>query len=108
MLTRVFKNIHQWENAIELAPKAISKFLRQAGKDNFEVNLEHRNLEKSVNRMVQGLITASLFLGSAILWSFNVPPSYNGYSIIGVAGVIISAVLSFNLMRSINKKERNQ
>lgn len=107
LLTRIFKNIHQWENVIELAPKAISKFLHQAGKDNFEVNLEHRNLEKSVNRVVLGMLSSAIFLGSSMLWSFQVPPLINGYSFVGIAGILVSIYLGYKLIKDINKKQGN-
>lgn len=102
VISRSFKNIQQWQRAIDKIPKALDKILHKAGSDNFEINLEHRNLEKSVNRVVKGLITASLFLGSSLLWAFKVPPEIDGYSIFGIAGVAISSYLAFRLIREMD------
>ena len=44
----------------------------QAGK--FDVHLDHRGLEPSVNRLVLGMLTSALFLGSALILSTEVPP----------------------------------
>jgi ubiquinone biosynthesis protein len=101
------KNIREWEDVLDLTPKAFSKLLRQMGGDNFEVNLEHRNLEKSVNRVVMGLLSSSVFLGSALLWSFQVPPLINGYSFVGIAGILVSAFLGYRLVKDINKTNKH-
>ena len=84
----------------------MNKFLHRAGSDNFEINLDHGNLDKSVNRVVMGLITSALFLGSSLLWSFKVPPVFNGYSVFGIIGVLISSILTYNLIRDIRKNDK--
>ncbi|MDW5290901.1 ABC1 kinase family protein [Formosa sp. PL04] len=99
------KNAHQWQHIAKILPKSIDKILRKAGNGNFDIRMEHKNLEKSVNRLVMGLITSALFLGSSILWSFRVPPVINGYSIFGILGIVIATFLSFNLIRQIHKSD---
>ena len=101
LIQRLFKNIHQWQHIMELTPKVLEKLLRTVGKDNFEINLEHRNLERSVNRLVMGLITASMFLGSSFLWALKVPPVFNGYSLFGIIGVAVSIYLGWRLIKDI-------
>ncbi|MDO6761404.1 AarF/UbiB family protein [Tamlana sp. 2_MG-2023] len=103
IFSRSFSNFQQWQRAIDKVPKALDKLLQNASSDNFEINLEHRNLEKSVNRVVKGVITASLFLGSSLLCAFKVPPVFDGYSIFGIAGIIISTYLTFQLFRDMDK-----
>lgn len=105
LMSRAFKNIREWENVIDLTPKALHKLLRQMGGDDFKVNMEHRNLERSVNRMVMGLITAAIFLGSSILSSFQVPPMIEGYSVPGFVGLGVSIILAFRLIKKIIKSE---
>lgn len=102
IIKKALKNIHQWEHIAEMLPKTLSKILKKSGSDNFEINLEHRNLEKSVNRIVMGLITSAIFLGSSLLWAFEVPPVFNGYSVFGILGVIISSYLMYKLIKDIN------
>lgn len=103
LVKRAMRNIHHWERIVDLVPKALEKLFRKAGNDNFEVNLEHRNLEESVNRIVLGLLTASLFLGSSLLWALKVPPIINNYSFPGIAGIVSSIYLGVSLIRSINR-----
>jgi len=63
--------------------------------------LEHRRLDKVINRLVLGVITASLFIGSSLLWSRNVPPMIGGYSVPGGLGTAAAVYLSFRLLRAI-------
>ncbi len=106
IVKELVKNAHQWQHIAELLPKALDKLLRKAGSGNFNISMEHRNLEKSVNRLVMGLITSALFLGSSILWSFKVPPVLNGYSVLGILGILIATVLSYKLIKQINKSDK--
>ena len=84
-----------------MTPKVIGKFLRQGGKDDFKIGLEHQNLEKSVNRLVIGIIAASIFMGSSLLWAFKVPPQIEGYSIAGIIGVLVSSIMIYRLLKRI-------
>ncbi len=106
LVKRAMKNVNHWERIIDLVPKALEKFFRKAGSDNFEVNLEHRNLEESVNRIVLGLLSASLFLGSSLLWALKVPPIINGYSLPGIAGIVSALYLGVSLIRSIKRSNK--
>ncbi|MFD1292354.1 ABC1 kinase family protein [Lutibacter holmesii] len=103
---KMIKNVHQWEHIAESFPNALDKLIRKANTDNFNISLDHKNLEKSINRIVMGLITSAIFLGSAMLWSFKVPPVFNGYSIFGIIGVVIASILSYRLIKQINKSEK--
>lgn len=106
LVKKLVKNTHQWEQVAESFPKALNRLIRKANNEDFNISLEHKNLEKSVNRAVLGLLVSALFLGSAMLWSFKVPPVFNGYSVFGILGVVISSVLSYRLIKSINKSEK--
>lgn len=106
IVKELIKKAHQWQHIAELLPKVLDNLLRKAETGDFNIGLEHRNLEKSVNRLVMGLIISALFLGSSILWAFKVPPVINGYSILGIAGVIIATVLSYKLIKQINKSDK--
>ena len=106
IVKKMIKNAHQWNQIIESFPSLLDKLLKKANTDNFNISLEHKNLEKSINRIVMGLITSAVFLGSAMLWSFKVPPVINGYSIFGIIGVVIASVLSYRLIKEINKSEK--
>jgi ubiquinone biosynthesis protein len=56
-----------------------------------------------VNRLVLGILTASLFLGSSLLWSMKAPPLLGGVSVFGAAGYLLALYLGWRLFRAIRK-----
>jgi ubiquinone biosynthesis protein len=72
-------------------------------KGSFDVHLNHRRLESTVNRLVLGILTAALFMGSTSLWSQHVPPLAWGVSVPGVAGSLLAMWLGATLLRAIKK-----
>jgi len=83
----------------------------QAGK--FDIHLDHRRLGPSVNRLVVGMLTSSLYVGSALMLSYHVPPLLfpdNEYfagmhkiSILGMLGCLASLLIGLRLMWAILK-----
>ncbi|HVV70266.1 MAG TPA: AarF/ABC1/UbiB kinase family protein, partial [Verrucomicrobiae bacterium] len=65
--------------------------------------VDHRHLDPIVNRLVLGILTASLFLGSSLLWSMKAPPMVHDVSIFGAAGYLLSIYLGWRLFRAIRK-----
>jgi ubiquinone biosynthesis protein len=90
-----------WRHFGEILPGKISDVLEQIQTGKFDVHLEHRRLEPSVNKLVMGMITSALFLGSAVLWSNKVPPIIYGHSAVGVLGCAISLALGWRLLGKI-------
>jgi ubiquinone biosynthesis protein len=73
------------------------------------VHLEHRGLEPSVNRLVYGMLSSALFLGSTLLLAHKVPPLLSlppivdQFSLLGALGCGVSIALGLRLLRAINK-----
>ncbi len=97
---RVF---HDLERLAEIFPRRMLELLDQARAGNFDVHLDHRGLEPSVNRLVLGMLASALFLGSALLLSREVPPLIAGVSLFGGGGCLLSLALGIRLLRAINK-----
>jgi len=93
----------EWEYLAEVFPRGATDLLQQIQAGKFSVHLEHQRLEPSVNRLVWGMITSALFLGSSLLWSHEVPPLLGGVSVFGVTGCVLSLLLSLRLLRAIRK-----
>jgi ubiquinone biosynthesis protein len=96
------------EHVIELLPRGISEIFEQVQSGKFDVHLDHRGLEPSVNRLVLGMLASALFLGSSLLLSRDVPPVINLWfmpklSALGLAGCMVSLGLGWRLLRAINK-----
>lgn len=97
--------LREWQFVGEKLPRLVGDLFQQVQTGKFEIHLEHRRLEPAVNRLVMGMIASALFLGSAILWSFKVPPIFGGYSVIGVLGCLLSALLGLRLIWKIWRNE---
>jgi len=91
----------EWRHIGEALPRGLDEVFKRIQSGTFDIHLEHRRLEPAVNRLVMGMITSSLFLGSAVLWSNRVPPVVGGVSVVGVLGCALSAVLGMRLLRKI-------
>jgi hypothetical protein len=94
------------ENVAELdiLPGDLADILSQVKRGSFDVHLEHRRLEATVNRLVVGIISAAAFVGSATLWSREVPPVVAGYSVPGVLGCAAAVFfLAWRVIRAIHK-----
>ncbi len=93
---------HELEQLAEIVPRRLRDILQQVQSGRFDVHLDHRGLEPSVNRLVLGLLTSALFLGSALMVSRDVWPLH-GVSVPGALGGLLSLGLGLRLLRAINK-----
>jgi len=100
------------ERLAGILPRRLTEILEQVQAGKFDVHLDHRGLAPSVNRLVLGMLTSALFLGSALMLSREVPPllfpdnSFLGFkriSIFGLMGAILSILLGLRLLRAIGK-----
>ena len=108
-MRRVYMELEQLAAVL---PRRTMDILEQIQSGDFDVHLDHRGLEPSVNRLVLGLLTSALFLGSALLLSQQVPPllfpdpGYFGVkdlSILGLMGCGLSFLIGLRLLRAIGK-----
>jgi ubiquinone biosynthesis protein len=95
----------EMEELAEILPRRLRDILQQVDAGKFDVHLDHRGLEPSVNRLVLGMLTSALFLGSSLLISRDVWPLW-GASVPGTLGAVLSAFLGWRLLRAIAKSGR--
>jgi ubiquinone biosynthesis protein len=100
------------EELIEILPRRIMNILEQVQTGTFDVHLDHRGLEPSVNRLVLGMLASALFLGSALILSRQVPPvlfptptifGLHNVSVLGITGCFVAVLLGLRLLRAITK-----
>ncbi|MGL6075219.1 MAG: ABC1 kinase family protein [Fimbriiglobus sp.] len=103
MLGRVLTTLSDWDEVFQAMPRLTRDLMTFARRQQFAVQLQHQHLEPSVNRLVFGLLTSSLFLGSAMLWAFRAPPTVFDISIVGLAGCAASAIFGIRLFFAIQK-----
>lgn len=100
------------EGLLEKMPGQVSGLMELIRQGKLDVHLSHRGLSPSINRLVLGMLTSSLFLGSSVLLAYRVPPLLfmNGgpwglkeISLLGFTGFFISLLVSIRLMSAINR-----
>ena len=98
---------YEIEQLAEVFPRRLRDILQQVQAGRFDVHLDHRGLEPSVNRLVLGMLTSALFIGSVLLVTNDVLPlgfwPLGGLSAPGLLGVVLSAALGLRILRAINK-----
>lgn len=102
---RVARIFGEVERLAEAAPRRLRDILRQVETGTFDVHLDHRGLEPSVNRLVLGMLSSALFLGSSLLVSGGVWPVY-GVSAPGAIGFALSGYLGLRVLRAIGNSGR--
>jgi ubiquinone biosynthesis protein len=103
MVRKAYRRVRDWDRLVETAPGEIADILERLRAGTFDINLEHRKLDRVTNRVVYGILAAALFLGSVVLWAAEVPPMYRGVSVLGLAGLGSAVVLGVRLLRAIHR-----
>ncbi len=101
-LRRIFSELEQ---LAEILPRRLRDILQQVENGKFDVHLDHRGLEPSVNRLVIGMMASALFLGSSLMLAQHVWP-IREVSVPGVAGMAMSMFLGWRLLKAIGKSGR--
>ena len=66
-----------------------------------DISNSMKQLNKMVNRIVFGVIVASMIVGSSLILNIGIGPQYRGISILGITGYLVSAIFGLWLMISI-------
>jgi ubiquinone biosynthesis protein len=114
-LRRLRRIYSEMGHLLESLPRGLGEILEQIQSGKFDVHLDHRGLEPSVNRLVLGMLASAFFVGSSLLLSRNVAPLVRDLplthwipliqeiSVPGMIGMGVSIALSLRLWRAINK-----
>jgi ubiquinone biosynthesis protein len=102
-IQKIRRLIQEWQYFGEVLPRTLVDVLQQVQTGRFDVHLEHKRLEPSVNRLVFGMLTSSLYVGSALILQAELPPTIAGVSVVGALGCAFSIVLAIRLLWAIRK-----
>ena len=103
ILARLQHAYRDWERLVESMPRDLGDVLKRVRDGTFSVHLDLRHIDPVINRLVLGVMTAALFVGSSLLWSMKAPPTIAGVSVFGGAGYLMAAYLGWRLLRAIKK-----
>lgn len=94
-------------------PSETRELLQIVKAGQVKIEFEHRGLDpitkkldQMVNRLVFGLVLASLIIGSSIVIYSDIPPKFHGFPLIGLAGFLAAGIMGFGLLISILRHER--
>jgi len=103
VLGRLQHAYRDWERLVEALPRDVGDVLKRVRDGTFSVHLDHRHLDPVINRLVLGVMTSALIVGSSLLWSMKAPPVLWGVSVFGGAGYLVAIYLGWRLLRAIKK-----
>jgi ubiquinone biosynthesis protein len=103
ILGRLQHAYRDWERLVEALPRDLSDVMKRVRDGTFSVHLDHRHLDPVINRLVLGVMTSALIVGSSLLWSMKAPPVLAGVSVFGGAGYLVAMYLAWRIVRAIKK-----
>ena len=103
LVGKMQRSYRDWDRFLNSLPRELNNTLSRFQEGKLDIQLAHRHLDPIVNRLVVGILTASLFLGSSLLWAMQAPPLYKGISIFGAVGYGVSFYLGLRLLLAIRK-----
>lgn len=106
LLRRFMASAQDWNDLMHGLPRQLASILRMVNRQEIGVQLSHRHLEPSVNRLVFGLMISALFVGSAMMWAAKAPPLISETSVFGVLGCAAGLIFGWRLFRAIKHSGR--
>jgi len=97
------KGYKDWDRLLTQLPRSLTMILETVRTGHLNVRHEHQGLEKAIDRGVQGILAAALFLGSTQLIAQKIPPALGEFSVPGLIGLILSFVLGFRVLQTMGK-----
>lgn len=111
-LRRLRRLMFEVEHLVDRLPERIGNILKMVQDGEINVQINHHRLGPNVNRLVIGMMTSAMFLGSSILLSMKVPPllfqtpgpwGMQDLSVLGLAGALLSLLAGLRVLWSIRK-----
>lgn len=109
-LNKLLLHTYRITNASIMLPEKLLELSDSILNGRIKVQLQHNSLHKPladlhkmVNRLVFGLVTSSMIIGSSLILNTHIGPTIYDISIIGITGFIIAAFFSLWLLISIIK-----
>ncbi|HEY3382153.1 MAG TPA: AarF/UbiB family protein [Vicinamibacterales bacterium] len=106
VLLQLLRGARQWDRLARDIPSDLNEMLQRMRAGTLSVHLEHRRLDPVVNRLVLGLLTSSLLVGSSLLWSMHAAPLVGDVSVFGAIGYALASIMGLRLLWAIRRSER--
>jgi ubiquinone biosynthesis protein len=103
LMRSLLRSYRDWDRLIGALPAQIADILDQLQIGDFSVQLQISRLDRITNRLIFGMIATGLIVASAMLWSAGVGPTFEEFSLVGVAGIVLALYIVFRLWRAIDR-----
>jgi ubiquinone biosynthesis protein len=97
---KVARTTRDWDRFLSDLPRELDEIMKRFREGKLDIHHEHKGMERTVNRLVRGIIAAALIVASALMWTFNTPPLLYGVSVFGVLGYTAAVWLALWLIRN--------
>ena len=108
VIGRMAHTYRDWRRMIEGLPRDVTDLMGRARDGTLEIHLEHRSLEGTVDRLVEGLLCAALLLASTTLLASDIEPTIHGLSVFGLLGLLGAIVLGIRILFSIHRSQKRR
>jgi ubiquinone biosynthesis protein len=102
-LRKLHRLFSELDHLVDIVPQGLASVLEQMQSGRFDIHLDHRGLEPSVNRLVYGMLSSSLFVAAALILSRHEGPLMSGLSPLGWTAIAFGILLGFRLWWAISK-----
>ena len=97
-LKRLSHSVRDIDRLARQGPRNIAEILERLQSGKLKIKHELESINDVANRLVSGMLIASLFMGSSMLLSQKVPPLTGGLSLIGIIGCVTAIVIGGRLL----------
>ena len=105
-LRRISRSVRDLDRLAIQGPRNIAEILERLRSGKLKVRHELDDIKVIANRLVAGMLIASLFMGSSMLLSQQLPPLIKGLSLLGVVGCLSAVILGGRLLWAIKEEMR--
>ncbi|MFC1766043.1 ABC1 kinase family protein [Planctomycetota bacterium] len=104
LLKHLHRSVRDIDRLVKQGPRHIAEILERLQSGKLKVRHEVEHLNGVVNRLVTGILLASLFLGSSLLLSGGFPPKVWDISVFGALGCLAAVCLGGRLLWIMRKE----
>lgn len=89
----------------------LRSIITQVKNGEVKINVEHKgfepvtqSLQRVVKLLIMALFSCSLIIGSCLVIVADIPPRWNETSVVGIAGLVLAAVIAGLLLKEMARK----
>jgi len=107
LFQKLQRSLRDWDRLVTAFPRDVADILTRLRHGRLEMSHEHHRLEITVNRLVLGILSASLFLCATHLLNREVDTTFGLIlNALGLAALGVGGWLAVRVVRAINKADQ--